>query len=732
MKLNPAYAFLQRARQLLSERRFDDASTWLQKAKNLSPNADDLLFDGKCDLLEAQMLLVKSRYNSDISLSEMCLQKLADAENKVQTLNAFDFRIELLIAKGLTFMTQKENVIALEILKEALANAEKYELTEQQILAQCAVSQYFINNNDYHASLNILNDIDNKNGTKYHDNEFLMSEVLYQKTQVLLKMQDYHGMETSAKALLVVSESQYDLEKKLVALNNLSIVSSLDGNYREAMEMLLEVQQKSRTIGHRLMTANALINIGTIYAHLFNYQDALNRYLTIINDYQDVLEPTNQVIILNNIGNIYFNIDRFDDAFDTFLKANENAIALNYREMTAHTYTQLSKTCLAKSQLTESLVYAEKANFMLKDMGDVNGKQINWLNQAQAHFMLGDTESAIAQVYKGIDLASNVSDNVTLMRGFRLLSDIYKLKNDYKKAFEYESLFSKTQSNFTKEQHQRQAIDLDIKYAIKEKQQQIEQLTKENEYQSQLINQSDQISKQNNQLVQANEELQQFAYVVSHDLKEPLRMIGSYSQLLLQKMSQNLDENSQKYSGFVSEGVSRMNNLLDALLQYSTIGKDEEEQEIIDMNDIVDDVIFNLKLLIRETNAQVEFSGLPSMRVLPSRMVHLFQNLIGNAIKFRNGETPPHIKIEAIESSSNVVFSVSDNGIGIESEHIERIFVIFQRLHTRKQYEGTGIGLAICQKIVQGMGGRIWVQSKVGHGSIFQFSIPKDVQPNDE
>jgi light-regulated signal transduction histidine kinase (bacteriophytochrome) len=192
-----------------------------------------------------------------------------------------------------------------------------------------------------------------------------------------------------------------------------------------------------------------------------------------------------------------------------------------------------------------------------------------------------------------------------------------------------------------------------------------------------------------------------------------------------------LDENGQKYSGFVSEGVSRMNNLLDALLQYATIGKEEEEKEMIDMNDIIDDVIFNLKLLIRETSAQIEFSGLPSMRVLPSRMVHLFQNLIGNAIKFRNGETAPHIKIEATESSSNVIFTVSDNGIGIENEHIDRIFVIFQRLHTRKQYEGTGIGLAICQKIVLGMGGRIWVQSKVGEGSSFHFSIPKEIQTID-
>lgn len=728
MKLNPVYAMLQRARQKLLERNMDEAHIWLMKTLDAAQKSSDSLLQAKVQHLWAQSLLVKARYASDFALCDVCLEKLTTAEKLIGDQTASDFRIEILITRAYVFMAKKENDLAYSIFQEAEKWSEDYELINQNILSQCAISQYLINQNNYQLALVYVEEAEQKLDAIYPQSNELIAEILYQKTQIFLKTQEYVLMEEKAKLLLEICIAERDVEKELFAINSLSIVKSLKGDYREAMEFLLEVQEKSRQIGHRLMTANALINIGTIFAHLFNYQDALNRYLTIINDYKDVLEPNNQVIVLNNIGNIYFNTANYDDALISFLEANKSAEALNYKEMVAHTHTQLSKTYLAKDMLNESLVHAEQASFYLQDMGDVNGKQINWLNQAQAHFKLADLESAIHLAHKGLKLSQKVSDNVTLMRGYKLMSEIYEQSKDYEKAFKYESLYSATQNRFTIEQKQRQAIDLEIKYAIREKQQQIELLTKENEFQSQLIEKSDQISKQNNQLVQANEELQQFAYVVSHDLKEPLRMIGSYSQLLMQKFENSLDEKSKPYSNYVSEGVSRMNNLLDALLQYATIGKEEEEKELIDIEGIIDDVNFNLKLLIRETDAKIEFENLPSIRCLPSRMIHLFQNLIGNAIKFRNTDVPLVIKISASENENEHIFKVEDNGIGIENEHLDRIFVIFQRLHTRKQYEGTGIGLAICQKIVQGMGGRIWVESELGKGSTFWFTVIKDMR----
>jgi len=280
-------------------------------------------------------------------------------------------------------------------------------------------------------------------------------------------------------------------------------------------------------------------------------------------------------------------------------------------------------------------------------------------------------------------------------------------------------------NHFAKAQPNRQIIDMEIRRAIKEKQKKIEQLTKENEYQSLLLEKTEQIARQNEELTRVNEELRQFAYIASHDLKEPLRMVASYTQLLERMAGDELDDSHRLYFRYVTEGVHRMNNLLDALLKYATIGKMEEETELVDLNEIVKYCSSNLKVPIEETEAIIQTELLPSVMGNSSLFVQLLQNLIGNALKFKSLEKKPFIQIASRETDDAFIISVNDNGIGIANEHKNRIFEIFQRLHPRTKYEGTGIGLAICHKIIQGLGGRIWVESEVGKGATFYFSIPK-------
>ena len=168
-----------------------------------------------------------------------------------------------------------------------------------------------------------------------------------------------------------------------------------------------------------------------------------------------------------------------------------------------------------------------------------------------------------------------------------------------------------------------------------------------------------------------------------------------------------------------------MNGLLDALLRYATIGKTEEDLQPVQVTDVVELALINLRVRLEETKAVVEFFDLPLVRSSQSLLIQLFQNLISNALKFSKSATKPHIFIDAVETEEEHIIRVKDNGIGIDPEHQKQIFIIFQRLHSRTEYEGTGIGLAICQKIVQRLGGRIWVESEPGKGATFLFSLPK-------
>lgn len=225
--------------------------------------------------------------------------------------------------------------------------------------------------------------------------------------------------------------------------------------------------------------------------------------------------------------------------------------------------------------------------------------------------------------------------------------------------------------------------------------------------------------------IETNLQLESFAYIASHDLKEPLRMIFSFTQLLNRRLKPHFDEDSIEYMNFVLDGVRRMQNLLDDLLKFSTIGRKETDKELTDLNDTIYNVIQNVQHTIQEKSAEIYIEPLPSLKVFPMQMVQLFQNLISNALKFIPNDRIPIIEIKIKDKKEYYEFSVSDNGIGIEKQYLEKIFLVFKRLHGKEAYEGTGIGLATCKKIIDNIGGRIWVESDYGKGATFFFTIPK-------
>jgi PAS domain S-box-containing protein len=223
-------------------------------------------------------------------------------------------------------------------------------------------------------------------------------------------------------------------------------------------------------------------------------------------------------------------------------------------------------------------------------------------------------------------------------------------------------------------------------------------------------------------LTQSNRDLEQFAYVASHDLQEPLRIVVGYLQLLERRYMGRLDSQADEFIGFAVEGAVRMQQLITDLLEYSRVGTQPAQLTDVNANVPVDRALAILKKTIEETGAVVTHDPLPTVKADAGQLTQLFQNLMGNAIKFR-GTDPPRIHISARPDGNRWIFSVRDNGIGLEQQYAERIFVIFQRLHTRQEYAGTGMGLAICKRIVERHGGRIWVESSLGQGATFYFTL---------
>jgi signal transduction histidine kinase len=224
-------------------------------------------------------------------------------------------------------------------------------------------------------------------------------------------------------------------------------------------------------------------------------------------------------------------------------------------------------------------------------------------------------------------------------------------------------------------------------------------------------------------LQRSNEDLQQFAYIASHDLKEPLRMVASYSTLLQRRYQGRLDSDADTFIDFITGGVKRMNALISDLLEYSRAGEiTEATPSAVDPNAVMKNVLANLKVTIAEARASITVGEMPQIVGDPMLLTQIFQNLVGNAIKYR-GDDKPVIEISASQTETETVFSVKDNGMGIDPKDIDKIFGIFKRLHG-KEFEGTGIGLAMVKKIVERQGGRIWVVSSPGAGSTFYFTVP--------
>jgi light-regulated signal transduction histidine kinase (bacteriophytochrome) len=225
-------------------------------------------------------------------------------------------------------------------------------------------------------------------------------------------------------------------------------------------------------------------------------------------------------------------------------------------------------------------------------------------------------------------------------------------------------------------------------------------------------------------LARSNADLEQFAYVASHDLQEPLRMVSSYMQLLEKRYQGALDARADKYIAYAVDGAKRMQALIAGLLEYSRVGRQDEPPARVDTVVALEQALTNLRSALEEGRGVVTHDRMPAVMGNGAQITRVFQNLVGNAVKFRRPDAAPRIHVSAQLRGRDVLFSIGDNGIGIDPQYSDRVFVIFQRLHTRAEYPGTGIGLSVCKKVIERHGGRIWFDSEPGRGTTFWFTLP--------
>ncbi|MCA9944528.1 MAG: hypothetical protein KC449_13660 [Anaerolineales bacterium] len=280
-----------------------------------------------------------------------------------------------------------------------------------------------------------------------------------------------------------------------------------------------------------------------------------------------------------------------------------------------------------------------------------------------------------------------------------------------------------TQSNSTTKNSQEHAI---LEEQLAAAQAQIQQLTQANKELQAQLEHAQAVDKRNRLLESSNADLLQFAYTVSHDLQEPLRMITAYLQLLTQRYSNDLDEEAKEFIGFAIDGAKRMKQLIANLLTYSRVNQDTRSFDQVDLAKVLQIVQINLDWQIRDANALITNDKLPTITADKTQMIQLLQNLVSNAIKFRKNDGIK-IHVSAKKVGDDWIIGVADNGIGIDPKLADKIFTVFKRLHTIDEYPGSGIGLAICKKVVENHFGSIWVDSEVGTGSVFSFSIPDNL-----
>ena len=513
---------------------------------------------------------------------------------------------------------------------------------------------------------------------------------------------------------LLLSKKNADVVILVKTFNAIGNIHKLRKEYKVALEYFF------KALKYDVKSFNATLynNIAHAYAILKRYDKAVSYLQKGMSLAQSQNEPEPLISCLINIGSNYYLQEKYKKAIEHFNQALETAIKYpNFTKQSvkclhdigsAHEY--LGKYDLALENYRKALEISRKCFYYLDAC-------VNLYNIGNIRLKQKAYSKALKYFYKCLEMIDEYSFESHRINCLKGIYECYEMLEDYAKANRFLKAIIKIQD---KQYNHR--MERDMAALLMDKEEEIallEEKRKKITLQNQTLSASYKI------LEQSNKELQQYAYVVAHDLKEPLRNIGSFTALLHKRSSENLDATSLEFMQYILKNTKNMNALLSDLLKYATVNKDVQKLVIeeVKTQSVVEEVQRILTSRIRATQAVVEVGALPIVYCNRLHLTQLLMNLINNAIKFRS-DKPCHIRVRAKTKDDYYVFSISDNGIGIEEDYQQQIFKIFNQLE-RHNHTGTGIGLAICDKIVKFYGGEIWVDSQKGKGSTFYFSLPR-------
>ncbi len=454
----------------------------------------------------------------------------------------------------------------------------------------------------------------------------------------------------------------------------------------------------------------------------------------------------NESIIYGDLGLDTLKREYLHRAFGYFQKAS-------YRPGIARCYISFGVDSYQKKELEKSLAFYEKAITIAEEINDIPPYCIAMGNSGIAFADLGQREKAVKCAEKSIELVKNHTNKNFELDIYQMAGRVYQVVGDFEQAdywftkaeklyiemgriidnFELFKYWAETLNELGRHEEAYQKLTRFVRQKDDlhelNKQAELSDVTLRFEYEESkkeqllLKKKNAEIEEYAQKLEVSNFELNQFAHVASHDLKEPLRMITNYSQLLNKALANTENTNQKDYLFYINEGAKRMMNVIQSLLELSKINSTDNKQ-LVPMQEVLDEVKLSLKLNIDERNAEIESAALPKVFADRLHMGQLLQNLLTNAIKYNQSDKPV-ISISCSETDNYYSFAIDDNGIGIAPQYREKVFIIFQRLHHRNEYEGIGLGLSICKKIVDSMGGRIWIEDSHLGGTKFCFTIPK-------